>query len=40
VDSVTSRQQELFLYSEIIEASHPIPRHDSNIIRITRLDIG
>jgi hypothetical protein len=40
VDSVTSRQQELFLYSEIIEASHPIPRTDSNIIRITRLDIG
>lgn len=40
VDSVTSRQQELFLYSEIIEASQQLPRDDSNIIRITRLDIG
>lgn len=40
VDSVTSRQQELFLYSEIIEASQPIPRQDGDIIRITRLDIG
>lgn len=40
VDSVTSRQQELFLYSEIIEASQQVPRSDGDIIRITRLDIG
>ena len=40
VDSVTTRQQELFLYSEIIEASQQVPRSDSDIIRITRLDIG
>lgn len=40
VDSVTTRQQELFLYSEIIESSQQLPRSDSDIIRITRLDIG
>ena len=40
VDSVTSRQQELFLYSEILEASQQLPRSDGDIIRITRLDIG
>ena len=40
VDSVTSRQQELFLYSEIIEASQQVPRSEGDIIRITRLDIG
>ena len=40
VDSVTTRQQELFLYSEIIEASQQVPRSDNDIIRITRLDIG
>ena len=40
VDSVTTRQQELFLYSEIIEASQQLPRSEGDIIRITRLDIG
>jgi hypothetical protein len=40
VDSVSTRQQELFLFSEIIEASEKIERVKLDIIRITDEDIG
>lgn len=40
VDSVSTRQQELFLFSEIIEASEKVERVKPDIIRISSSDIG
>lgn len=40
VDGVTARQQELFLYSEIIEAGEKIEQPKGDIIRINSSDIG